>query len=80
MDQKELKIKLIPAKTENRTIEMYISIEMILSVDHWPLKRKDMQLKIDLINLIILIILSILIILIISKISIFLIILLSLLF
>ena len=47
---------LIPAQTGNRTIEMYTSTEKILSVDHWPPKRKDMQLIIDLINFIVLII------------------------
>ena len=53
---------LIPAQTGNRTKKMYTSIERILSVDHCPLKRKDMQLIIDLIILIILIVLIILII------------------
>ena len=45
---------LIPAQTGNRTIKMYTSTERILSVDHWPPKRKDMQLIIDLIILLIL--------------------------
>ena len=40
----------IPAQTGNRTIEMYTSSERILSVDHWPPKRKDMQLIIDYFN------------------------------
>ena len=35
---------LIPAKTGNRTIKMYTSSEKIFSVDHWPPKRKVMQL------------------------------------
>ena len=68
---------LIPAQTGNRTIKMYTSSERILSVDHWPPKRKDMQLIIDLTNFIdsvILIILIILIVLIISNILIILII------
>ena len=47
---------LIPAQTGNRTIEL------ILSVDRWPPKRKDMQLMIGLIILIILIVLIILVI------------------
>ena len=56
---------LIPAQTGNRTIEMYTSIERILSVDHWPPKRKDMQLMINLIVLIISIVLIILVVLVI---------------
>ena len=35
---------LIPVQTGNRTIRMYTNIERILSVDHWPPKRKEMQL------------------------------------
>ena len=38
---------LISAQTGNRTIEIHTSIDRILSVDHWPLQRKDMQLIID---------------------------------
>ena len=45
--KQEMELKLIPAKTRNRTMKMYTSIERILSVDHWPRKRKDMQLIID---------------------------------
>ena len=41
---------LIPAQSGNRTIKMYTSSEWILSVDHWPSKRKDMQLTIDYFN------------------------------
>ena len=41
---------LIPAQTGNRTIKMYTGSERILSVDHWPPKRKDMQLIIDYFN------------------------------
>ena len=37
----------IPAQTGNRTMKIYTSIEKMLSVDHWPPKRKDMQLIID---------------------------------
>ena len=45
----KLKTKLlIPAQTGNRTVKMYTSIETIYSVDHWPLKSNDMQLKIAL--------------------------------
>ena len=42
--------------------EMYTSTESILSVDHWPLKMKDMQLIFELTIVIILLILLILII------------------
>ena len=38
---------MIPAQTGKRTMKMNTSIESILSVDHWPPKRKDMQLIID---------------------------------
>ena len=51
---------LVPVQTGNRTIKMYTSTDSILSVDHWPPKRKDMHLIIHLIILIILIILVIL--------------------
>ena len=50
---------LIPALKGNTTMKIHTSIKRILSVDHWPLKRKDMQLIIDLIISIILIILII---------------------
>ena len=40
---------LIPAQTGYRTIKIYKSTERVLSVDHWPPERKDMQLIIDLI-------------------------------
>ena len=35
-------IKLIPAQTGNRIIDMWEYIKRSLSVDHWPQKSKDM--------------------------------------